>query len=149
MKFGSNYFLEIFFMNKQLKSFFLIAATFTTSAQADIDVTFPDAALTQCLQDWAKDPINNYESLADVHELSCANRGITSLAGIEQLPELLAIDVSNNPIADYSPLAAHKDQLGFLWIWGNTIKCTDLIKLKGLLKRTLIGGVDFDSCVKD
>ncbi len=131
------------------KKILVLALTWSSVSFAGVDITFPDPNLTQCLQEWASDPINNYQNPEDVHELACAGKGIRSLEGIEQLPELYAIDLSNNPVTEYSPLLHHKDHLGFLWIWGNTMKCADLIKLKSELKRTLIGGVDFDSCLKD
>lgn len=111
------------------------------------DLKFHDQGLTQCVASWALEEINQYKTAFEIKELSCAHAGIRSLQGIEQLPELLALDLSNNPIEDYAPLAALSDNLGFLWLWGNTITCAGFQKLRHDVPKAWIGGFHPGDCV--
>jgi hypothetical protein len=82
-----------------------------------------------------------------VRELGCSRYNITSLAGIAVFSELIALDLSHNPqIASYQPLYALGDDLGWLWLWDNPLKCQELASLRDHLPRAWIGGLNQQSC---
>ncbi len=113
------------------------------------DLKFADPALAECVNAWANEDINLYTYAHEVKELACAHSGIQNLDGIEQLPELLALDLSHNPISSYQPLGLLKQRLGFLWLWGNDIRCSELVTLRKLVPFAWIGGASLETCVAD
>ena len=70
-----------------------------------IDNVFTDANLQACVNQYAAG-----KGWTFVHEitgyLDCSSRSITSLQGMEQLPELTQLNVMNNAVVDASPLAS-------------------------------------------
>ena len=110
------------------------------------ELHFPDPQLALCVERWAKSDINLYRFASDVRELSCSRYGIRRLEGIDQLTELKAIDLSQNPVESYRPLYFLAKELGFLWIWGNVLPCDVIPELRQNLQQTWIGGLQVEKC---
>ena len=91
------------------------------------NVVFADPNLEQCVAEIAL--ARNYTVTEQVTDLSCSNRGITRLDGLERFGRLVALDVSNNPmIQDLSPLG---------WIYQLTsllVDGTDITDFQALSK---------------
>lgn len=87
----------------------------------DFDL-FDDQALADCVRD------TGYTT-TDMQNLSCPNKGIQSLDGIEQLTHLIALDLSQNYLQDLQPLETFTS-LTFLDVSQNRL--TSLAGLEGL-----------------
>lgn len=111
------------------------------------ELEFADPGLKACVQAWAAEDFNHYLKAEDVKELGCSHFEIRNLKGIEVFEELLAIDLSHNPIEDYAPLYALGENLSFIWLWDNAVPCEDLMTMRKKLPRAWIGGIDFGSCL--
>jgi len=127
----------------------LIASTVTSTGHSAplSELEFKDPGLKACIQAWALEDFNQYQNVEDVKELGCSHYEIKSLEGIEVFEELLAIDLSHNPIEDYAPLHALGRNLSFVWLWDNSIRCEDLKVMRKKLPRAWIGGANFDTCL--
>src|SRR5262245_54625755 len=75
-----------------------------------------DPNLQQCLTEHAA--ANGWQYAEQVTRLSCAQRGIASLGGMEQLPNLFVLDLSANALIDVGPLF-NSSQLTKLNLSGN------------------------------
>lgn len=106
-----------------------------------------DAALETCIKAKVKD---SSLSASTINELSCTNKGIKSIAGIENLSSLMALDLSNNLISDFSPILRLKAKsLRVLYISKNRIPCAELESLKSQLSGLLVLGLDRSNCVNE
>lgn len=108
------------------------------------EVQFTDPGLQACVERWTSIYYSLETPVNEVKELSCAGRGITSLAGVEVFTELLAIDLANNPIEDYSPLYPLARYLSFVHLYGNEISCEQVRALKKNLPRAWLSSVAID-----
>ena len=63
---------------------------------------FPDPAMQQCMDELAVQ--NGWQFAEQVSSFTCSGRGVVDLWGLEGLPNLRAVDVSNNRISSISPL---------------------------------------------
>lgn len=82
--------------------------TITIDAFANItDVSIPDVALKSCINDLGEsDPARADVGLFDEDsQLSCANRGITDLTGLEVFKDATQLVLSDNQIVDLTPIA--------------------------------------------
>jgi internalin A len=81
----------------------------TLTLSSHVEITIPDAHLAQCIAvALNKTPSTTTFSnldLAGILELSCANRSVMSLDGLEYLTSLIHLDLSYNLISDVSPLS--------------------------------------------
>ncbi len=97
-------------------------------------IAFTDASLGQCVLDAAT--ANGWQTVDQVTTLSCANRAIANLAGIENLQALQTLVLSDNQISGITPLRS-LTQLKQLNLSGNSgIKCTELDALAAVLTST-------------
>lgn len=94
------------------------------------EVFFVDAALERCVKRKITD-VDTVQKIAalGITELVCANQGIASLTGIENLASLQRLTLNRNEIADISSLAP-LHSLTFLWLEDNAI--SDISALRGL-----------------
>lgn len=65
-------------------------------------IDFADTALGACVADTAAQ--NNWTKASDALQLSCADQGIESLKGLEQLSALQSLDLRRNHIVNVAPL---------------------------------------------
>lgn len=124
----------------------VIAGSVIVAAPAwAVDAVVPDAALKDCIIDKlaadgtpAGDPIQE-EDLAQLSTLSCENKGIQDLAGLEKAVNLTELRILNNRITDLSPVAA-LTTLTYLDAYGNQV--AGLSSLSGLtdLRTLVVGG---------
>lgn len=99
-------------------------------------IAFTDASLGQCVLDAAT--ANGWQTVEQVTTLSCANRTIANLTGIENLQALQTPVLSDNQISGITPLRS-LTQLKQLNLSGNSgIKCTELDALAAVLTSTII-----------
>jgi internalin A len=66
-------------------------------------ITFTDAKLASCVENTAK--VNNWTNAHQVTNLSCANKGINSIGGIQHLTALQLLDLKLNQITALTPMA--------------------------------------------
>ncbi len=79
-------------------------APISTSTTLNIDqITFTDAKLANCVEATAK--ANKWTTAAQLNTLNCANKGINSIGGIQNLTSLKHLDLSLNNITTLTPLA--------------------------------------------
>lgn len=94
-------------------------------------IAFTDANLGQCVLDAAT--ANGWQTVEQVTALSCANRTIANLTGIENLQALQTLVLSDNQISVITPLRS-LTQLKQLNLSGNSgIQCTELDALAAVL----------------
>ena len=89
-------------------------------------IVFSDAQLSACITQTANS--KNWSRINQVIELFCNDMGIISLGGIEQLTALITLDLTNNTIADISPLATLTGYRSFTFLV--TKLTTSMHKLK-------------------
>jgi hypothetical protein len=100
------------------------------------DIDFADSNLRQCVLDAAT--ASGWQTVEQVTALSCAERDITSLAGLESFINLQTLALGNNQITDTAPLI-NLTQLGQLDLTGNNgIRCMELDGLAATLASTTI-----------
>ncbi len=83
------------------------------------DETFNDPALQACVNNYLNE--NPDESIETLSILSCADAGISSIFGLEQLSSLSMLDLSNNSISELGPVAG-LENLRVLRISNNRIR---------------------------
>ncbi|MDO4413100.1 leucine-rich repeat domain-containing protein [Cutibacterium sp.] len=76
------------------------------SATPAASFEIPDKALQKCITDTIGTTTPTKEQLADLTSLSCRNKGIEDLTGINQLTGLGKVFLSGNKITDLKPLAS-------------------------------------------
>ena len=81
--------------------------------------TFSDPNMQACFDEMAA--ANNWQQAEDVDILICSNRNIVSQSGIDQLPNLVELDLSDNPLDDYFPLFAQAQTLKRLNLSGTSL----------------------------
>lgn len=90
----------------------------------DPGVTFADPALTTCVRDTlglgAEEKLTD-KAAATVEQLACPEMQITSLKGIDRLPNLSVLDLSWNEIDDLTPLSGNTS-LQMLLVGGNRVR---------------------------
>lgn len=98
---------------------------------AQTSVAFADTSLEAAVRQALKRPAGGLrtQDLAGLNELEARGRGIVSLKGIEQLPNLTRLDLADNRIEDLAPLAS-LTKLKFLDLDNNRVR--DLSALAGL-----------------
>ena len=113
------------------------------------EVEMEDQALKDCLVDWANGEFQKYKTVKEVREISCADRGIRSLKGIEIFVEyMIALDLSGNEIEDWSPLY-NFHHVGALYLFDTEMTCSQLVKLRKRLVRAMIVGTDLKTCTEE
>jgi Leucine-rich repeat (LRR) protein len=100
-------------------------------ALAQSPVHFPDPNLKAAVEDtlWVYDPTP--ADMLSLHKLSCFNRGVTDLSGLEYAENLQSVNLHLNQINDISPLSG-LDNMQKLDLSRNQIK--DLSALSGMSK---------------
>jgi Leucine-rich repeat (LRR) protein len=108
--------------------------------------SFPDPALQACFDEQAQ--ARNWQSAEDVDQLLCPNRGISDAAGVDQLPNLVELDLSDNPLEMVGPVYELQGTLQRLNL--SDTKLCDLGEVLGLtgLQRLQLNEIDF-SCPVD
>lgn len=113
------------------------------------ELELEDDALRECILQWADVEFNLYSQVKDVREISCADKGIKSLKGIEVFSEyMIALDLSGNEITDWSPLFDFH-HVGAIYLFDTEISCYDLIPLRKSLHRAMFVGVSLQTCTYD
>lgn len=102
-----------------------------------VPITFADAALEAAVREALGEPSGmvTADALAELTELHAADRGITSLTGLEWCRRLVALDLYNNAISDLSALEG-LEFLRRLNVGANAI--TDITPLAGLTDLTAL-----------
>ena len=89
-----------------LKTSFLITLFFVSwlpNAHAVLPLPlFPDPAMQQCMDELAVQ--NGWQFAEEVTSFTCSDRGVGDIWGIDALPNLTKLDVSQNQIISISPL---------------------------------------------
>lgn len=112
------------------------------------ELELADPALKACIMDWAERDLNVYRYVSDIREISCADKGIRSLEGLEALNEfVIAMDLSGNDIQDWSPIL-NFHHLGSIWLFDTEISCSSLAKLRKSIPKSWIAGVSWDTCIE-
>jgi hypothetical protein len=97
-------------------------------------IAFADTALEACVREAIERPSEPLfpDDVAGLQHLSCTDRGITSIAGIQHLTGLLELSLFENSISDASPLAGLSN-LVVLQLGNNAIEdLSPLASLTGL-----------------
>lgn len=66
------------------------------------DISFSDSALATCVTEASTQ--NNWTTANQVDDLSCVEKGVTTLTGLEQLTALKTLDLRRNQIVNIRPL---------------------------------------------
>ena len=104
-----------------------------------------DANLEKCIRSKVSE---SGTSASRITELSCSSRNIVSIAGIEDLESIMALDLSDNKITDFSPIKKLKTKnLRVIYVTGNKIKCDDFDKAFEALNGLMVLGLDRAKCV--
>lgn len=99
-------------------------------------IAFTDASLGQCVLDAATE--KGWQTAEQVTALSCVNRAIANLTGIENLQALQTLVLSDNQISGIAPLR-NLTQLKQLNLSGNSgIQCSELDALAAVLTSATI-----------
>lgn len=103
-----------------------------------IDITFTDAKLAGCVEATAL--ANNWQTVDQMTQLSCPDKAINSIGGIQNLSALTGLDLKLNDIDELAPLAKLK-KLKVLDLASN--KLVDIKPLRGLtsLEQLNLGSV--------
>ncbi len=108
-----------------------------------IEEVVRDPGLQGCINAYLNN--NLEESLETISQLSCNDAGITSLIGLNNLPNLSLLDVSNNRITDLSPVI-YLDDLRVLRITDNSIRDISTLFNLSLLNFIDLSGNNLISC---
>ncbi|MCJ8267900.1 MAG: leucine-rich repeat domain-containing protein, partial [Psychrosphaera sp.] len=114
----------------------LTSTNITNNCTADLlinDVTFIDANLQSCVLEHAQ--TNSWETTEQVTKLTCHDRNIVTLEGIEHFDNLKSLNLILNDIEDISPLGGLTKLTG-LGLFDNKVKdvtaLSNLTALQGL-----------------
>lgn len=102
-----------------------------------------DPGLQGCINAYLND--NPDASLETISQLSCTDSGISSLIGLNNIPNLNLLDVSNNRITDLSPVI-YLTNLRVLRIANNSIRNINTLSNLSLLNFIDLSGNDLISC---
>ncbi|TQV80167.1 hypothetical protein FKG94_10905 [Exilibacterium tricleocarpae] len=80
---------------------------------------FPDPQLQACFQEQVV--AQGWQWAEDVDQLICPDRGIAAAFGLDQLPNLVKLDLSDNPLADLGSLAGLEHTLREVILSGATL----------------------------
>lgn len=80
---------------------------------------FYDENFQTCISEQAME--NGWQSLDEVVQLSCSNRGIREVWGLDQLPNLTQLDLSHNPMQYLGPLFGLQHSLQRLDLSGTAL----------------------------
>ncbi|MDQ2075144.1 M12 family metallo-peptidase [Marinimicrobium sp. ABcell2] len=116
---------------------FEVAETYVSSPDLTLAADTLEAhghmALAQCVRD------GKSKYAAIIYDLDCRNKGLTSLAGLELLPNLQRVDLSNNLLSDLSDFPPLQD-LEVLNLNHNYITdISSLVHLPSISKMQLVG----------
>lgn len=100
----------------------------TTQVRALELYHFHDENLRTCIEEQAV--ANGWHSLNDVVQLSCPNRNIRDVWGLDQLPNLAQLDLSYNPLYHLGPIHSLEHGLERLDLSGATL--FDMMSIVGL-----------------
>ena len=126
-------------MKSIITVFLMLVSLFSASAYS------MDANLEQCINEQVK---SSRVAVASITEISCSSLNIESIEGIEVLESLMAIDLTNNLISDFSPLVNLKSKnLRVAYLSDNRLPCSDLVKTIEQLNGMITLGLDRHSCV--
>ena len=112
----------------------LAPASVSGSSQNTIKLTsidtlsIPDSALNACILNTGR------QHIEDITALSCNNKGIQSLEGIEQLSELKSLFLNYNEIQDITPLTKLTGLFTLYLVDNNIQDISALSELKSLTK---------------
>lgn len=105
-------------------------------------ITFTDAKLSGCVEATAK--ANNWRTINQMTHLSCAEKGIDSIGGIQNLVALESLELQQNKITELAPLANLKS-LRILNLGANRLVNIDALReLTGLVELNLGSVGQFD-----
>ena len=108
-----------------------------------IEEVVDDPGLQACINSYLN---NNPDSTLDsISQLSCTEAGITSLIGLNNVPNLNLLDVSNNNIIDLSPVI-YLSNLRVLRIANNSIRNINTLSNLSLLNFIDLSGNSSISC---
>lgn len=102
-----------------------------------------DPSLQACLNQVMSS--NTIEDPEDVTLIACPSAGITTLGGIERLPNLEQLDVSDNAISNISPLLSLK-KLRVLSLRNNAVSSVSSLASMPLLRFISLSGNTKISC---
>lgn len=108
-----------------------------------IEETVEDPGLQGCINSYLND--NPESTLETISQLSCTEAGITSLIGLNNIPNLGLLDLSNNNISDLSPLI-YLENLRVLRIANNSIRNINTLFNLNLLNFIDLSGNNSISC---
>jgi Leucine-rich repeat (LRR) protein len=108
-----------------------------------IEEVVRDPGLQGCINAYLN---NNAEAtLETISQLSCTDAGITSLIGLNNIPNLSLLDVSNNRITDLSPVI-YLENLRILRIANNSLRDISTLSSLNLLNFIDLSGNELISC---
>ena len=108
-----------------------------------IEEVVEDPGLQGCINNYLNE--NPDASLETISQLSCTDAGIISLIGLNNIPNLSLLDISNNRIIDLSPVI-YLENLRVLRIANNSIRNINALSDLSLLNFIDISGNDQISC---
>jgi hypothetical protein len=108
-----------------------------------IEQVVEDPGLQGCINNYLND--NPDANLQTITQLSCTDASISSLIGINKLPNISLLDLSNNRIVDLSPLI-YLENLRVLRIANNSIRDISTLSNLSLLNFIDLSGNNQSSC---
>lgn len=108
-----------------------------------VEKVVDDPGLQACINTYLSD--NPDAELDTISQLSCTDSGITSLIGLNNIPNLNLLDVSNNRISDLSPVI-YLTNLRVLRIANNSVRNINTLTNLSLLNFIDLSGNDLISC---
>ena len=108
-----------------------------------IEEVVEDPGLHGCINNYLDD--NPDARLETISQLSCTDAGISSLLGLDNIPNLNLLDVSNNLIIDLSPVIYLED-LRVLRIANNAVRNINTLSNLSLLNFIDLSGNDQIPC---
>lgn len=108
-----------------------------------IEEVVEDPALQGCINNYLNS--NPDIELSEISQLSCTDAGIISLIGLNNLPSLSLLDLSNNNIVDLSPVI-YLENLRVLRIANNSIRNISTLSNMNLLNFIDLSGNNLIPC---
>ncbi|MBN4076001.1 MAG: hypothetical protein COA71_06335 [SAR86 cluster bacterium] len=108
-----------------------------------VEEVVEDPGLQGCINTYLNN--NPDTNLQTISQLSCTDAGITSLIGLNNIPNLSLLDVSNNSIIDLSPVI-YLERLRVLRIANNSIRSINTLSNLSLLNFIDLSGNSLISC---
>ncbi|MCE1174295.1 MAG: hypothetical protein LWW77_06770, partial [Propionibacteriales bacterium] len=112
--------------------------------ESHAEVTIIDGGFAACLADHLDLPAGTSTfsnvDLADIGDLSCADRSIYSLDGAQYLTGLAQLDLEDNMISDLTPLAGLKSRLISVKLAGNDVDSIEALADHTALQQVYLSG---------